>query len=304
MISTLVVLAAGRGSRFGGAKQFEPIGPRGQPLLDYAVYDAVQAGFGRVVFVVAPAALQDFGQHAAARYGRRVAVACVAQRLEDLPRGFVLPRGRTRPWGTLHAVWAARAHVQGPFAVINADDYYGPTAFRRLAEFFREPAPPQPPPAHCLVAYALRNTLSGHGGVNRGICTAHDGLLQAVEEHTDIVETAPGRCEGRNAAGQRAPLDGDAWASMNVWGFRPPVWEAMASYFAAFLRGDPGTEAECYLPDFVDAEVRGGRAHCRLLRTGDSWCGITYREDRAACVQAIAARTAAGEYPVALWNAG
>lgn len=307
MRPTLLVLAAGRGSRFGGTKQFEAIGPHGESMLDFSVFDAVRAGFGRVVFVVAPDALDAFRQRAEHRYGTRIAVACVAQALHDCPGGFVVPVARTRPWGTLHAVLAARDVVDTPFAVINADDFYGREAFAQLAAFFAQPqgGAPAEVPVHCMVTYALSRTLSGHGGVNRGICDVREGSLHQVEEHTDIVALADGRCEGSDGAGQRVALSPQDWVSMNVWGFQPSAWAPMQAHFAAFLQAQGHSlEAECYLPALVDALVRSGRARCRVLHTNDRWCGITYREDKPHCVQALAALVQAGIYPDRLWTGG
>ncbi len=299
---TLLVLAAGRGSRFGGAKQFDPVGPQGESMLDYAVFDAVRAGFGRVVFVVAPDALDSFRARAEPRYAGALAVDCVVQDLQDVPAGFVVPAARTRPWGTLHAVLAARDVITTPFAVINADDFYGREAFAQLAAFFAQPQDGEVP-VHCMVTYALARTLSGHGGVNRGICDVRDGYLHQVEEHTGIVARADGLCEGRNVAGERVPLSPQDWVSMNVWGFQPSAWEPMQAHFAAFLQTHgQGLEAECYLPALVDALVRSGRARCRVLHIEDAWCGITYREDKPHCVQALAALVQAGIYPDRLWT--
>jgi hypothetical protein len=304
---TLLVLAAGRGSRFGGAKQFEPMGPHGETMLDYSVFDAVRAGFGRVVFVVAPDALVAFRQAALRRYGGHVAVDCVCQDLRDCPPGFVVPPGRTRPWGTLHAVLAARHAVNTPFGVVNADDFYGRDAFVQLARFLGAPArAPEggaPPPAHCMVAYALSRTLSRHGGVNRGICDVQGGFLQRVVEHTGIVVQPDGGCTGIDGSGRRVRLDGDPWVSMNVWGFTPSAWAPMQAHFQRFLEVHGSSpDAECYLPALVDALVDSGQARCRVLHTTGNWCGMTYREDKAHCLEAIAALVGDSTYPPSLWE--
>ena len=296
---SLLVLAGGQGSRFGGLKQLAPVGPDGESMLDYAVFDALQAGFRRVVFVVGPSLAGPFESRIASRYAGRVDTVCVCQRLDDLPGGFVVPAGRTRPWGTLHAVWSARAALDGPFAVINADDFYGREAYRRTAEFLMQPVSGTGPQPCCMVAYALARTLSGSGGVNRGICDVRDGWMQAVVEHTEIVALTDGTgCTGLTADGQRVPLPADAVASMNIWGFLPGVLEPMGDFLSGFLASrlhDPA--AECYLPAFVNHALRAGMLRCRVLPTAGTWFGITYAQDAAACVAAIRALVDIGEYP-------
>ena len=296
---SLLVLAAGQGSRFGGLKQLAPVGPGGETMLDYAVFDALRAGFRRVVFVVGPSFAGQFESRIASRYAGRVDTVCVCQRLDDLPGGFVVPAGRTRPWGTLHAVWSARAALDGPFAVINADDFYGREAYQRTAGFLLQPASGTGPQPCCMVAYALARTLSGSGGVNRGICKVLGGWMQAVVEHTDILAQADSTgCTGRAADGQRVPLPADAVASMNIWGFMPEVLEPMGDFLAGFLasrRDDRG--AECYLPAFVNHAIRANIVRCRVLPTAGTWFGITYAQDAPACVAAIRALVDTGEYP-------
>jgi hypothetical protein len=296
---SLLVLAAGRGSRFGGLKQLAPVGPNGETMLDYAVHDALRAGFRRVVFVVGPSFAGQFEARIASRYAGRVDTVCVCQRLDDLPGGFVVPAGRTRPWGTLHAVWSARAALDGPFAVINADDFYGREAYQRTAGFLLQSTSGTGPHSCCMVAYALARTLSGSGGVNRGICRVLDGWMQAVVEHTDIQAQGDGTgCTGLTAEGQRVPLPADAVASMNLWGFPQAVLEPMGEFLAGFLaasRDDPG--AECYLPAFVNHAIRANIVRCRVLPTAGTWFGITYAQDASACVAAIRALVDTGEYP-------
>lgn len=296
MRPTLLVLAAGQGTRFGGRKQIEPVGPRGETLLDYAVFDAVRAGFGRVVFVVGSEFATLFESRVASRYAGRLEVACVCQRLDDLPPGCSVPSGRSRPWGTLHAVLAARQVLDGPFVVINADDFYGRDAYVRSAEFFRAATGSAPQDA-CLVAYALAHTLSGHGGVNRGICVQGDGLLQGVVEHTDIVAETATVCRGTDPAGRRVVIPSDVPVSMNCWGFTPAILRPMTAYFDHFLR-DRGTSlvAECYLPSMVNDQLQAGALRVRVLRTDADWFGITYPGDKARCVAAIQALVVAGEY--------
>ena len=299
VLPTLLVLAAGQGNRFGGLKQMEAVGPGGETLLDYSVYDALRCGFGRVVFVVGAAFAEAFEARVTRRYAGSMAVACVCQYLEDLPPGCVVPAGRARPWGTLHAVWAARGLVQGPFAVVNADDFYGRAAFQGMAHFLRQTV------QQCgMVGYRLDQTLSGSGGVNRGLCQEQGGLLQAVVEHTDIRLTSAGRCVGRNPQGEVVALPPDAVASMNLWGFAATIFEPMGRYLAAFLDTQGrSTSAECYLPSLVNHLLQEGLLACRVLHTDAPWFGITYAQDKPMASEAVAALVKAGVYPLQLWPA-
>lgn len=300
---TLLVLAAGMGSRFGGLKQCEPVGPMGETLLDYAVFDALRAGFGRVVFVVRDAFARRFEEDIALRYSDHLRVDLVCQRLDDLPDGRAAPPGRTKPWGTTHAVLAARQLIAEPFAVINADDFYGAQAYQSVARFFAEP--PERASATdrcCMVGYELARTLSPSGGVNRGLCIEDGGLLSTVQELRELVARDDGQCAGVDLHGQPVAVAADALVSMNFWGFMPTVFAPMERHFAEFLRrhgDDPA--AECYIPSVVDALIRERGADCRVLRTHDAWFGITYPQDKPACVQRLRELTEAGSYPKPLW---
>ncbi len=300
---TLLVLAAGLGSRFGGLKQCEPMGPNGETLLDYAVFDAHQAGFGRVVFVIREDMANAFSAGADSRYGGTLRVDCVQQHLDDLPAGFSVPRGRVKPWGTLHAVLAARGAIHEPFAVINADDFYGQDAYLQVVEFFRTSnARPADKDHYCMVGYALKHTLSDGSGVNRGICVAKGDMLAAVEEHFDIVGRADGRCDGLNLRRERVEISGEAVASMNFWGFTPAIFSQMREHLVAFL-GERGNEpqAECLIPSVIDTLVRTGRADCRILPTEAHWFGVTHPHDKPEGMRKILALIAAGTYPKVLW---
>lgn len=301
---SLVVLAAGIGSRYGGFKQIEPLGPNGEVGIDYAVYDAWRAGFGKVVFVTRPELEEPLREHFASNLRGRMEVAFAFQGLADLPPGFTVPSGRQKPWGTGHAVWAARHAVDGPFAVINADDYYGPNSYRVLGELLSGGASPGGGTAtYAMVAFVLRNTLSEHGTVSRGICsTTCDGYLTHVVERTKIRPAPGGAAEFLDDAGAWQPLTGDEPASMNMWGFDPSLFGHFESMFTAFLRersGDP--KAEFYLPSMVDELVRNGSCRTRVLRTDDQWFGITYPEDRPHVEASIKALVASGVYPGDLW---
>ena len=301
---TLLILAAGLGSRYGGLKQFESLGPGGESLLDYAIFDARRAGFGRVVLVVKPDLDRETESALRRRFHGQIDIDFVVQDLNDLPGGFHMPAGRTRPWGTLHAVLAARDAIRTPFAVINGDDYYGPQAYQRAAEFLGQRSAAEPGRhRYCMVGYRLDHTLSAHGGVNRGICKHHDGLLDSVEEHVRIAADDTGQCHGFTLDGTRVHLPGQALASMNFWGFTPAIFEQMQAHFAGFL-GSRGqlANAECYIPSVVDQLIRSQQAECHVLHTDDHWFGITYAADRAQSASALAALTASGVYPHPLWS--
>jgi NDP-sugar pyrophosphorylase family protein len=297
---TLVVMAAGLATRFGGPKQLAPVGPAGEALLDYDVYDAVRAGCRRVVFVVRSELADAFHVHARDVLGDGLETVFVEQRLDDLPGGRVPPPGRVKPWGTAHAVLAARGAVTGPFAVCNADDWYGPGAFRLLAAHLRQEARAAPP-VHALVGYRLDATLSEHGGVARGVAvTDPDGLLARLEEVREVRRT-PGGLTGTGADGTRRALVGDEVASMNLWGFAPAVLPVLMDQFAAFLDaadGDPTPEFP--LSTAMNAQVAEGRARLRVLVAPDRWFGMTFAADLPAVRDALAALVRAGTYPADL----
>lgn len=300
---TLLVLAAGMGSRYGGLKQFDPMGPNGETLLDYSVFDALRAGFGRVVFVIRKDFAAAFEARIGMRYCNRIRVDYVYQDLADVPDGFCLPAGRVRPWGTLHAVLAARNAVNEPFAVINADDFYGRDGYRRVARYFKQLNLATAGIDHyCMVGYPIKHTLSASGGVNRGICLDGGGFLSGVEEYTGIISGADGNCRGFNLNGEWAEFPGNALASMNFWGFTPSIFGQMDRYFSSFL-ADKGRsiDAECYIPSAVDYLIDSGKADCRILETDSRWFGVTYPQDKAGSVENIRALIAAGFYKENLW---
>jgi hypothetical protein len=276
----------------------DPMGPHGETVLDYSVHDAVRAGLGRVVFVIREDFAEAFEHGVMSRFRGRVEVDCVFQRMEDLPEGRVPSEGRTKPWGTAHAVLAARAAIDTPFAVINADDFYGRDAYevaaRHLAGFARDRDD-----ALAMIGYPLVNTLSEHGRVNRGVCRVDDaGLLVGVEEFTGIGRDADGVIRGDGLDGTRRTLDADALVSMNFWLFGPACFGWMESAFVRFLQGCPDPlKSECYLPTVVDERIAEVGARCPVLRTVGHWFGVTYPEDKPAVVAAIRALIAAGEYP-------
>jgi UTP-glucose-1-phosphate uridylyltransferase len=285
----LVILAAGMGRRFGGLKQVQPVGPAGELIIEYSVYDALRAGFDRVVLVIRHDLEADFRAAIGRRLESRVAVEYVFQELTDA--------SRTKPWGTGHAVLAARAAVRRPFAVINADDFYGATGYAALAHHFATAQ------GYALVGYPLRQTLSEHGTVSRGLCTTDAaGRLERITEITQIEPTARGaRYPGPD--GRARELGGDEIVSMNFWGFTPEVFPRLEKLFADFRAknaGDP--QAEFYLPTAISTLNESRLADVALLRSNSAWFGLTYREDIAAAQRAVQALVAAGVYPATLWQ--
>ena len=286
------------GSRYGGLKQMDPMGPNGETVLDYSVYDAIRAGFGRVVFIIREDFAEAFQQGVGARFADRIQVDYVFQRLDDLPSGFSVPEGRTKPWGTAHAVRAARFAVNEPFAVINADDFYGHDAYLRAATFFANP-PACACQASAMVGYPLENTLSDHGHVNRGICQiAALDLLTNVEEYVNIERESDGQVRGNALDGKRHVVPTGSLVSMNFWAFGPAFFGQLEEAFSRFLAesGDQ-LKSECYIPTVVDHLIHGGHAQCRVLQTTSPWFGVTYPEDKPYVVQSIRKLITAGEYP-------
>ena len=300
-MKTLLVMAAGMGSRYGGLKQMEAMGPHGETMLDYSVFDALQVGFRRVVFVIRAEFAQAFQDQIGSRYKGGIEVGYAFQDLHDLPEGFAVPAGRVKPWGTLHAVWAARKAVNGAFAAVNADDFYGRDAYLQVARFLdshNQPPGPGKPHHYCMVGYRIEKTLSGYGGVNRGICSEHEGLLKTVQEFKNIAVDADGVCRGDDPTGLRQRVSPAAVSSMNIWGFSPAIFGQMGEHFARFLRRNGASQtAESYIPDVVDDLIRSGQADCRILPTESDWFGVTYPQDKPSCVQSIAGLVSIGAYP-------
>ncbi len=290
MIPTLVVLAAGMGSRYGGLKQIDPMGPAGETVLDYTVHDAARAGFGRVLFVIRREFAPAFRAAVGARFEGKLAVDYAFQELDDLPDGATPPPGRTKPWGTGHALWCARNALPGPFAVVNADDFYGAGSLAALGDFLRA-SPPDGVPTHAMVGFPLGRTLSENGAVSRGVCAVDaDGWLAGIEERGGIAaaEVGPGLTYD-----PATPVSMNCWA-FHASGFLPRLDRAWREFFAA--RGGE-EKAEFYLPAAVDGLVRTGVARVRVLPTPDSWFGVTYREDKPRVQAALAGLVRRGVYP-------
>ncbi|RPJ34742.1 MAG: nucleotidyltransferase [Verrucomicrobiaceae bacterium] len=298
MKPTLLVLAAGMGSRYGGLKQIDPMGPHGETVLDYSVFDALRAGFGKVVFIIREEFAQAFREGIGARFADRIEVDYAFQRLDDLPAGFSVPDGREKPWGTAHAVRAARHAVKGHFAVINADDFYGRDAYQRAAAFF-DSLPPDASSAMAMVGYPLENTLSDHGHVNRGICKINEaGFLTNVEEYLDIEREGDGHVRGNALDAKRHIIPAGSLVSMNFWAFSPEFFTQLEEGFSRFMAesGDQ-MKSECYIPTVVDHLIHSGHAQCLVLKTNSSWFGVTYPADKPYVVESIRKLIATGEYP-------
>ena len=287
------------GSRYGGLKQMDPMGPNGETVLDYSVFDAIRAGFGKVVFIIREDFAEAFKSSVGVRFAGKIEVDYAFQKLDDLPEGFAVPEGRAKPWGTAHAVRAARHVVDGPFAVINADDFYGADAYQSIARWFAAETGNPAKHHYSMVGYPLRNTLSDHGSVNRGICrTDASGLLTDVEEVVDIARDADGTVRGTALDGSRRKIADTCPVSMNFWGFTRSFFGELEEHFTAFLREKGGEQkSECYIPTVVDDLIRRGKADCLVLDTTSSWFGVTYPDDKSHVVASIARLTEAGEYP-------
>ncbi|MBS6216967.1 MAG: nucleotidyltransferase [Clostridiales bacterium] len=301
----LVVMAAGMGSRYGGLKQVDPVGSHGQLIIDYSIYDAHRAGFDTVVFVIKRELEETFRSSIGDRLSRVMEVRYAYQELADLPEGYAVPGGRVKPWGTCHAVLAARHVVDGPFAVINSDDYYGPEAFRAIYDYLLS-HPDGDRYEYAMVGYLLGNTVTEHGHVARGVCAEDENhYLRQVTEHTHIEKDGDHARFTEDGGATWSVLPGDAIVSMNLWGFTPSFLREAQSRFPAFLEralAEQPEKGEYFLPSVVSQLIDEGKARVRVLRSHDRWYGVTYKEDKPTVVQAIAAMTQRGLYPEQLWN--
>lgn len=294
---TLLVLAAGMGSRYGGLKALEPVGPGGETIIDYSIYDAHRAGFGKVVFVIRRSMEPHFKQVAAERFGKRVAVEFVHQEIPKLPPGFPVPEGRVKPWGTTHAILLAANAIHDPFAVINVNDFYGAQSYRVLAQHLDAASGD-----YAMVGFILRNTLSEFGTVARGVCeVSENGFLEKIVEHKSI-ERDRGHALSTAPDGQETRLSANEVVSMNMWGFTPQVFELLRAQFLDFLKHHgKDLEAECLIPSTVNELLMAGKARVKVLRSVDAWFGLTYHEDHARAVENIRHLIGAGHYPRKLW---
>ena len=298
---TLVIMAAGMGSRFGGLKQMTPVDEEGHFIIDFSLYDAYQAGFRRVAFIIKREIEQTFRETIGARMEKWFHVDYVYQELDRLPAGFAVPEGRKKPWGTAHAVACCRGVVEGPFAVINSDDFYGRGAYEAIYRFLTENKAPH---HYAMLGYQLRNTVTEFGSVARGVCHVQDGMLLDITERTKIFK------RGQDAAytedGETfVPLSGDSLVSMNFWGFTPEIldeiWDAFQAFLAENLPVNP-EKCEFYLPTFVGSRLAEGKVRVRVLPCMETWHGVTYKEDLDSVKSAIGQLKREGKYPARLWE--
>ena len=301
----LVVMAAGMGSRYGGMKQIDPVGPNGQVIMDYSLYDARRAGFETVVFVIKHEIEDAFKAAIGDRVSKVMQVHYAFQQLDELPAGYTIPEGRAKPWGTCHAVLAAKPFIDGPFAVVNADDYYGPEAFRVMYEYLSTHSDGELYD-YCMVSYLLQNTVSENGSVARGVCQANpDGTLHSVTERTRIETYAGGIHYTEDGGESWTDLPGETPVSMNLWGFGKSFLEEADRRFAGWLDENLAKnplKCEYFLPLVVTELLEEGKATVKVLNSTDQWYGVTYREDKPVVVAGIARKTAEGLYPENLWG--
>lgn len=303
--TTLVVMAAGIGSRFGGGiKQLEPVGPNGEIIMDYSIHDAMEAGFNKVVFIIRKDLEKDFKEVIGNRIEKLVEVEYAFQELDNLPEGFEKPEGRTKPWGTGQAVLSCKGIVKEPFAVINADDYYGKEAFVRVHDYLVEEHENTGKFDFCMAGFILGNTLSDNGAVTRGICQVENGFLTDVVE-TGGIEKMPGGGAGvPGPDGNLVPVDANGYVSMNMWGLTPDFLDEVEKGFKEFLASvKPGDiKAEYLLPSIIGGLLEEGRATVRVLETHDRWFGVTYKEDKQSVVDSFKKLIADGVYKEKLFS--
>lgn len=299
----LVIMAAGMGSRYGGLKQIDPVGAAGEKIIDYSLYDAYLAGFKKAVFIIKEELLPDFQEHVFKQASQFMDIQYVFQKLEDIPAGNQVPEGRQKPWGTGHAaLCAARSLQDEPYAVINADDFYGREAFQKLYDFLKNN---QDENQFAMVGFYVKNTVTDNGYVSRGVCTAENGWLQDVTERTRIEKRPEGIAYTEDDGNTWVPMDEDTIVSMNFWGFTPGFTKALEVGFVEFFKNKvPGNplKAEYFLPFVVGDLLEEGKAKVKVLSSADKWYGVTYHEDKASVVEAIAKMTEEGKYPSPLWQ--
>jgi choline kinase len=301
MKPTLLILAAGLGSRYGGLKQLDQIGPSGETLMDYSVFDAVKAGFGKVVFVIRKSFEEEFKTHIFSKYEKYIAIDYVFQELDMLPKGYVLPKTRVKPWGTGHAVLMAKSKIEEPFAVINADDFYGRDSFMAISSFLNA-LDDDNKSTYCLLSFKLENTLSEFGSVSRGLCylDKNDYLIN-IEEHTKISIENNQIVSLKN--GEKFELAGTAQVSMNLMGFTPSAFKYFKYYFDEFIEKNIGElKSELYLPEVLSKIIKSGSGKVRVLPSNEKWFGVTYKEDKEIVVKNIGEMVKSGIYPNKLWK--
>ena len=300
MKPTLFILAAGMGSRYGGLKQLDGLGPNGETIMDYSVFDAIRAGFGKVVFVIRKDFEADFREKILSKYEGVVPVDVVFQAIDKLPEGYTCPADRTKPWGTNHAVLMGKDAIKEPFAVINADDFYGRDAFEVIAKELMRPRARKGD--YCMVGFRVGNTMTENGSVARGVCENKDGFLSSVVERTAISYDPEHRIVFTDENGQVQTLEPNTPVSMNMWGFTPDYFDFSEREFVKFLDHDLNTpKAEFFIPLCIDTLINSGEATVKVLDTDSKWFGVTYSADRPAVVEKFAQLAADGEYPTPLF---
>lgn len=302
----LVVMAAGMGSRYGGLKQIDPMGKNGEVIMDYSIYDALKAGFKKIVFIIKHEIEADFREVVGDRIAKIAQVAYAYQEVDDLPQGYTAPEGRTKPWGTSQAILSIRSLVDGPFAVVNADDYYGPHAFQVLYDYLSTHEDQPGCYEYCMVGYQIENTLTEHGTVARGVCVADEnGFLKSVTERTKVAKDGAGAKFTEDDGATWTHLEAGTPVSMNLWGFHRSMIDEIAKRFPAFLdkalQENP-LKAEFYLPSVVSELLAEGKARVRVLQSPDKWYGVTYQADKPVVQAAMAEKHAVGQYPEPLWQ--
>ncbi len=308
MKPALVILAAGLGNRYGGLKQLDRVGPCGGSLLEYSVYDALRAGFGKIIFVIRKDFETEFRQRISSKFASKVQVEHVFQEIGDLPEGFEVPIGRKKPWGTAHAVYAARDFIDDPFGVINADDFYGPSAYEKQVEFLINKTGGKVP-SWCLIGYPLKNTLSEHGTVSRAVCKVDkERYLLELREYSKLKRDAKGQIssiENIKDETQIGPVgDADVYVSMSCFGFTCEIFSIIGSEFEKFLslyKVNSDGQSEFFLPSIVQDAIRDEKAELKVLPTNEKWLGLTYREDLQDVRAKIAQMVKSGQYPKSLW---
>ncbi len=301
----LVIMAAGMGSRYGGLKQIDPVGACGEKIIDYSLFDARRAGFKKAVFIIKEELLPDFQEAVFQKASQYMEIQWVFQKLQDVPEGVQVPEGRVKPWGTGHAtLTAARVLGDAPYAVINADDFYGREAFEKIYHFLKN-ARDGEKLDFAMVGYYLKNTVTENGYVSRGVCQTRDGFLETITERTHIEQREEGIAYTEDDGETWVPLSSEAVVSMNMWGFTPGFTAALETDFRRFFREDVPQnpeKAEFFLPFVVNDLLRQGKAQVTVLSSADKWYGVTYHEDKETVVKAIEAMTKAGTYPSPLWK--
>lgn len=293
------------GSRYGGLKQIDSVGKNGEIIMDFSVFDAVQAGFSKVIFIIKEQLFEDFKEVIGNRVSKYVQVEYVFQKLDDLPEGFTVPEGREKPWGTGHAVLAARGHIDAPFVVINADDFYGGEAFKKIGAFLRNVKENGEKAHWAMVGYHLKNTLTENGHVARGVCVEKDGVLDTIVERTHIEKREDGPAYTEDDGATWHALDEATTVSMNLWGFTPDFVDALKKDFVSFLENDVPKnplKAEYFLPFVVNDQIRDGKADVTVLKSPDKWFGVTYKADKPVVMAALAEMMQNGTYPDPLWK--